>query len=69
MAVSPLVNDRYPHHVVHVTGAFLVEGGPDGSHRDVLVTIDLVVVVIVQVTCKERVLPALQHFLNRLEAF
>jgi len=53
--------------VIHIARTFVVEGGSRGPHRDVFVTIEFVVVVIVQMPSEERVVPILEQCLNRRE--
>ena len=45
-----------------------MKGGADGSHGDVLVTVYVIVVVIVQVPREPGVVTALKQLLDRLEA-
>jgi hypothetical protein len=39
--------------VIHVPGTLVVKGGPGGAHRDVFVTTNVVVVVVMQMSGEE----------------
>lgn len=54
------------HDVINIARPFLVEGGPGRLNSDVFMTIDIIVIVVMQVSCKKRVIPVLQQLLNRL---
>jgi len=47
--LGTVVGHGYPHDVIHIAGAVLVKGCSGRSHGDVLVTVYVIVVVIVQV--------------------
>jgi hypothetical protein len=58
----------YPHQVIDIARAFLVERGTGRSHGNVLVAVDHVVVIVVKMPGNEGVVPILQLILNCLEA-
>ena len=58
----------HPGDMIDIAGAFNMQRCIGRSHRDVLVAIDQIVVVVVQVACEERVFSVLENGLDRLEA-
>ena len=53
--------------MIYIAGTFVMEGGTCRAHRDMLATINVVIVVVVQMPGEESVVPVLQQPLDRLE--